>query len=818
MGDPDDERPKFPSAALYAPSMGRAIYMASPFLDPRGCGVSMAVESKLLPVLRRMAGCGNATDGELLRQFVAQQQEAAFRALVDRHGPMVLGVCRRVLQNEHDAEDACQATFLVLARKAASVTPRESVGNWLYGVALRAANKARVSRARAAALRQRAIDQGAAMTVSTKTEFHLWRDLRPVLDEELGRLRDCYRAAIILCDLEGLSRKDAARQLGWSEGTLSGRLARARKLLADRLTQRGVTLSAASLAGALAANAAASVPATLKVNISQAAALAAAGQAVPTALMSAQVAALAEGVMKSTLMSKFWVGLLTLAVVGSAATGFGSVTDRPAKPDGDQPEAGAGRAKLAEPEMHVVGVYCSKAGRANRGPVEVEVRSRTPVVLVLTSYFSVDWKVKVAGGTRLAKVIVSGYNPQVVDGVPAGVPVVNRSYFPPDGSRRKDGWFFSYKYNSIGWRDMVRRLNDMTGLRVASFQSTYEGETFVVDGVRGREQGQVRLPPKPPAHVEPTPQALLAAADGAELHVVGMYMPGGEDTGKPVEVEVQATAKPIILVLTSYCEAVWNVRPAPGARIAAVIVGGHSPQEVDGVPAGVPVSRRCPQFTTGHLDDGKRPKVDTFDAYKANTLDYRKMIGKLNDATGLLVSSFQGEYSGTSFVVDGTRGAEHLQKERKPRAVGKPVSLEQLRTACLDAELHLVSISGPGDRGAPVEVRVTRTEKPVVLAVASYDSALWTLKVPDGVKLKAVIIGGYFEQEHQGIPSDVPVVMKSYFPSLDRDYFYGHDATKPEYASMLSRLKDLTGLTPKSIQVERSRQAFVVDGVRGAAE
>jgi RNA polymerase sigma factor (sigma-70 family) len=780
----------------------------------------MAVENKLLPMLRRLAGSGDAPDGELLQQFVAHRHEPAFRALVDRHGPMVLGVCQRVLRHDQDAEDAFQATFLVLARKAGSVAPRELVGNWLFGVALRTANKARVRRARAAAARQRAIDRGAAMTISTTTDADVWRDVRPVLDEELGRLRDCYRAAVVLCDLEGLSRHEAARQLGWSEGTLSGRLARARKILADRLAKRGVTLSVAALAGALAENAAASaVPALLKINLTRAAVVAAAGQAVPAGLMSTQVTALAEAVVKSTLLSKVWVGLLMLAAVGSVATGANWVHHRTADADGEQPGAGAGRAQLPELEMHVIGVHGSKAGIANRGTVDVDVRAKGPVVLVLTSYFSVDWNVKVADGSRLTKVIVSGYNPQEVDGVPPGVPVINRSYFPPDASRRKQGWFCSHEYNTVEWRDMVRRLNDMTGLRVASFQSAYEGESFVVDGTRGRERGQVRLPSKTPARVEPTPEALLAAASGAELHVVGMYTPGTDDSGKPVDVEVRPTAKPIVLVLSSYMDAVWNVRPAPGARIAAVVVGGHFPQEVDGVPAGVPMSRYCPDFTTGHPDaDKRRQDRDTFYAYKTDTLDYRKMVDKLNDATGLLVSSFQGEYTGKSFVVDGRRGTEHAQMQRKPRRVPVPVSAAELLAASKDAELHLVSIYSPGDRGAPVEVQVTRTDKPVVLAVASYGSALWTLKVPDGVKLKAIIVGGYFEQEFDGVPADVPVVVRTYYPKRNREFFFGHQRDQTQFENLTEHLKAMTGLTVTTAQLAETAKAFVVDGVRGGHE
>src|SRR5262245_23460366 len=216
----------------------------------------------LLPLLHDFARSGSATDGELLERFLTRRREAAFRALVDRHGPMVMGVCRRVLRDAHDAEDAFQATFLVLVRKMASIVPREFVANWLYGVAYRTAQKARVARARAIAAQRRLSDRVTSMANHARTEDEIRHDLQPVLDQELQRLPDKYRVAVVLCHLEGKSRKDAARQLGWPEGTLSGRLARARKRLADRLTRRGVTLSATALAGVLTSGAAsAAVPA-----------------------------------------------------------------------------------------------------------------------------------------------------------------------------------------------------------------------------------------------------------------------------------------------------------------------------------------------------------------------------------------------------------------------------------------------------------------------------------------------------------------------------------------------------------------------------
>src|SRR5262245_4853979 len=204
----------------------------------------------------RQDGAG-LSDGQLLECFLARRDDAAFEALVRRHGAMVLGVCRRVLGDAHEAEDAFQATFLVLVRKAASVVPRGRVGNWLYGVAYRTALEART-----AAARRRARESQAVRRIETADPVPAG-DFWALLDEELCRLPDRYRAVVVLCDLEGRTRKEAAHQLGWSEGTLSGRLARARALLAQRLTRRGVTPGVLLAAALTPGGASAAVPATL---------------------------------------------------------------------------------------------------------------------------------------------------------------------------------------------------------------------------------------------------------------------------------------------------------------------------------------------------------------------------------------------------------------------------------------------------------------------------------------------------------------------------------------------------------------------------
>jgi RNA polymerase sigma factor (sigma-70 family) len=206
-------------------------------------------DSNLSDVLHRMRTLGRVSalreegDGALLAQFVAKDDEAAFEVLVQRHGPMVLGVCRRTLGDGHDAEDAFQATFLVLARRASTIRKPDAVAAWLYAVACDIAGRARKARS------QRNRFHISTECDVSRSDPHAteWHELRPVLDEELGRLPEKYRAPVVLCYLEDRSNAEAAEQLGWPVGTVKGRLARARSLLQSRLAQRGVALGSGLL-------------------------------------------------------------------------------------------------------------------------------------------------------------------------------------------------------------------------------------------------------------------------------------------------------------------------------------------------------------------------------------------------------------------------------------------------------------------------------------------------------------------------------------------------------------------------------------------
>ncbi len=278
--------------------------------------------------------------------------------------------------------------------------------------------------------------------------------------------------------------------------------------------------------------------------------------------------------------------------------------------------------------------------------------------------------------------------------------------------------------------------------------------------------------------------------------------------------------KPIVLVLTSYWEAIWNIKLAPGARIKHVIVGSPFPQEVEGVPTGVPVHYFCPDHTTLFFEGKQQPPREPqgFYAYEGNTLNYRRMLEKLNDLTGLLVSTFQGEYTGTSFIVDGTRGREYAQIERQVRpAPPKEVKPEELLAASANAGLHVVGVygAGPINSGRPVDVEVRATASPVVLALASYGSVLWNVKLAQGAKVSAVIVGGYFEQEIQGVPAGIPVVIKSYAQSPDRDYFFGYNWNSDECRNLIGKLNDMTGRLVSTFQGQETGVSFVVDGERG---
>lgn len=295
------------------------------------------------------------TDGQLLECFIAHREDAAFAALVRRHGAMVWAVCRRLLRNHHDAEDAFQATFLVLVRKAASIVPKEMLPNWLFGVAHQTALKARATAVKRKIREQQVVDLPEP-EVNEPDDRHQLQDL---LDQELSRLPEKYRAVIVLCDLEGKTGKEAAQQLGWPEGTVTGRLSRGRTILARRLTRHGLIMAVGTLAEEFSqGGASGSVPTSVVFSTIKATALMATGQAVPAGLISATVVTLAERVVQAMFVSKIKSFLAVLLVVGVVLGGVG-----------------VGRGLLHTSE----GVAQEKANQLEvRNPVEKEKEEVTP--------------------------------------------------------------------------------------------------------------------------------------------------------------------------------------------------------------------------------------------------------------------------------------------------------------------------------------------------------------------------------------------------------------------------------------------------------
>jgi RNA polymerase sigma factor (sigma-70 family) len=292
-------------------------------------------QAQLSPVvrhLRRLAGASplhEQSDAQLLQHFLLHRDEAAFTALVERHGRLVLSVCRGVLHHEQDAEDAFQATFLVLARQAGSIRRTEAVGSWLYRVAHRIATKAGTAMARRRA-HERRPDRLPAGEPSSEAA---WRELQEVLREEVDRLPEKYRAPFVLCCLEGNSGAEAARQLGWKEGTVTGRLTLARKRLQERLARRGITLAALLCGLAVTREVNATLPRILVEQAAQAA-VRVVEHGLVAGVVSEPVAALAEGTIAG---SKLKTASLLLLALGVLAAGAGALTRPEAAAQPKQP-------------------------------------------------------------------------------------------------------------------------------------------------------------------------------------------------------------------------------------------------------------------------------------------------------------------------------------------------------------------------------------------------------------------------------------------------------------------------------------------------
>ncbi len=264
------------------------------------------------------------SDGQLLDSFIKEQDQAAFAVLMRRHADMVWGVCSRVVGAHHDAEDAFQATFLVLVRKAATIVPRDMVANWLYGVAHLTALKARATGGRRRS-KERQVTQMPEPSVPAEAT---WQDLQPVLDQELSRLPQKFRAAIVLCDLEGRTRKEAAQLLKLPEGTVASRLATARAILSKRFRQRGIVLSGGALGVLLSQNVGGAAPSSLLTSTIEVANVFAAGPEAAVGAVPVKVAALTDGVLKNMLANKLKIATAAIIAITITIGGIGGALHR----------------------------------------------------------------------------------------------------------------------------------------------------------------------------------------------------------------------------------------------------------------------------------------------------------------------------------------------------------------------------------------------------------------------------------------------------------------------------------------------------------
>ena len=322
-----------------------------------------------------LGAVGTVSDAQLLDWFVSARDdsaEAAFEELMIRHGPMVFGICNRVLRDVHDAQDAFQAVFLVLANRARSIRRRDSVASWLFGVAQRVA-----ARARNRAARRRAIDQTAAAQATDCYVLPEEGSDRETVHEELDRLPERLKAPVVLCYLEGLSYDAAAHQLELTEGTLRGRLSQARKRLRSRLTRRGVTVPAALIAAGASSQAQAAIPEALVRSTIQ----------IANGLTSGDgVAVLAKGVLNSMWVSqlKIAAGVLLITAATCLTAGIAwALAPRSGVKDGAAAHAGAdpnetvaGTNRPGEEHVRIRGIVIDEAGQPVAG-INVQVGAYT---------------------------------------------------------------------------------------------------------------------------------------------------------------------------------------------------------------------------------------------------------------------------------------------------------------------------------------------------------------------------------------------------------------------------------------------------------
>jgi RNA polymerase sigma factor (sigma-70 family) len=360
---------------------------------------------------------GALTDGELLERFTADTSEAgelAFAALVARHGPMVLRVCQSVVRDPHHAQDAFQATFLVLVRKAGSIRSRDSVSSWLHGVAYRIA-----ACARAAAARRLRYERSAAQRAETAVDDADPDELASVLHDELDRLPEKYRAPIVLCHLEGLTHEQAAERLRWPVGTVRSRMARGREQLRGRLTRRGVTLSAGLLEGALATDTArATFPAALARLTIRSAAQCISGRLASSGATEASVTYLAQGAINAIFLAKLKLAVLAAAMIATGtavvAQQSGRARDADAAPlQGRGTESSTTNSDARDAEAAIDAAVARELRRLDLDLLDEEVRQlRDDVAAALRDALRAEQRNSGRGGAGPAKDVTGASDAQ----------------------------------------------------------------------------------------------------------------------------------------------------------------------------------------------------------------------------------------------------------------------------------------------------------------------------------------------------------------------------------------------------------------------